>query len=145
MWLQPPSFSIVTLHLGHSLVLAAIQLEVSLSSSHFFCHFLSRWHLTGSCQFSPQEKQKVWEQEQVTGCVSTYCTFIALLHSGWGHHRRSRLHSTKLLVMRCWYFNFTLGSAMSFITVWSSTKMSHPWAAQEMVWPMPSSIILVVR
>lgn len=56
MWLQPPSFSIVTWHLGHSFVLAAIQLEVSLSSSHFLIHFFNHLHLTGSCQFSPQLK-----------------------------------------------------------------------------------------
>lgn len=41
-----------------TLVLAAIQLEVSLSSSHFFIHFLSHLHFTGSCQFSPHEKLK---------------------------------------------------------------------------------------
>lgn len=39
IWLQPPSFSMVTLHFGHSFVLAAIQLDVSESSSHFLIHF----------------------------------------------------------------------------------------------------------
>lgn len=39
-----------------TLVLAAIQLEVSLSSSHFLIHFLSHLHWTGSCQFSPHAK-----------------------------------------------------------------------------------------
>lgn len=39
-------------------VLAAIQLDVSLSSSHFFIHFRNHIHLTGSCQFSPQAKLK---------------------------------------------------------------------------------------
>ncbi|KAJ8975508.1 hypothetical protein NQ317_010623 [Molorchus minor] len=71
MWLQPPSFSMVALHLGHSFVLAAIQLDVSESSSHFFCHFLSRAHLTGSCQFSPQAKQKTWLHLHATGFDST--------------------------------------------------------------------------
>ena len=33
MWLQPPFFSIVARHFGHSLVLAAIQFDVSLSSA----------------------------------------------------------------------------------------------------------------
>lgn len=37
-------------------VLAAIQLDVSLSSSHFLIHFFSHLHLTGSCQFSPHAK-----------------------------------------------------------------------------------------
>jgi len=73
-------------------VLAAIQLEVSESSSHFFIHFLSRWHLTGSCQFSPQAKQNVCVHLQVTGRASTYCTLIALLQSGEGHHLNNRLH-----------------------------------------------------
>jgi hypothetical protein len=41
MWLQPPFFSIVELHLGHSFVLADIQFAVSLSSSHFFNHFFT--------------------------------------------------------------------------------------------------------
>ncbi len=73
MWLQPPSFSIVTWHFGHScdttgrksffrvtrrhreefttsqqayqltFVFAAIQFDVSLSSSHFLIHFLNHW------------------------------------------------------------------------------------------------------
>nr|CAD7257264.1 unnamed protein product [Timema shepardi] len=46
-------------YVSPTLVLADIQLDVSESSSHFLIHFLSKWHLTGSCQFSPQEKQKV--------------------------------------------------------------------------------------
>lgn len=92
MWLQPPSFSMVTLHFGHSFVLAAIQFDVSESSSHFFIHFFSQWHFTGSCQFSPQWKQNVCEHLQVTGFDSTYWTFIALLQSGDGHHLNSLLH-----------------------------------------------------
>jgi hypothetical protein len=35
MWLQPPFFSIVDAHFGHSFVLAEIQFAVSESSSHF--------------------------------------------------------------------------------------------------------------
>lgn len=77
IWLQPPSFSIVTLHFGHSLVLAAIQLDVSESSSHFFIHFLSSRHWTGSCQFSPHSKQNTWLHLQITGRASTYCTLMA--------------------------------------------------------------------
>jgi hypothetical protein len=42
MWLHPPFFSIVEPHLGHSFVLADIQLAVSESSSHFFNHFFTR-------------------------------------------------------------------------------------------------------
>jgi len=77
---------------SQTFVLAAIQLEVSESSSHFLIHFLSRWHLTGSCQFSPQAKQNVWVHLQVTGRASTYCTLIALLQSGDGHHLNNLLH-----------------------------------------------------
>ena len=47
MWLQPPFFSMVELHLGHSLVLAEIQLAVSESSAHFFSHFLTSSHGAG--------------------------------------------------------------------------------------------------
>lgn len=71
IWLQPPSFSIVTLHLGHSLVLAAIQFDVSESSSHFLIHFLRYLHKTGSCQFSPHSKQNTWPHLQLTGRDST--------------------------------------------------------------------------
>jgi hypothetical protein len=42
MWLQPPFFSIVEPHLGHSFVFAEIQFAVSESSSHFFSHFFTR-------------------------------------------------------------------------------------------------------
>jgi hypothetical protein len=41
IWLQPPFFSIVETHLGHSFVLAEIQLAVSESSSHFLSHFFT--------------------------------------------------------------------------------------------------------
>jgi hypothetical protein len=47
MWLQPPFFSIVELHLGHSLVLAEIQFAVSLSSAHFFSHLFTNAHGQG--------------------------------------------------------------------------------------------------
>lgn len=75
-----------------TLVLAAIQFEVSESSSHFLIHRLRRLHLTGSCQFSPQEKQNVWLHLHVTGRHSTCKTLIALLQSGEGHHLKRRLH-----------------------------------------------------
>uniref|UniRef100_A0A8W7P959 Uncharacterized protein n=1 Tax=Anopheles coluzzii TaxID=1518534 RepID=A0A8W7P959_ANOCL len=89
---RPPSFSIVTLHFGHSFVLAAIQLEVSESSSHFLIHFFSNRHCTGSCQFSPHSKQNTWLHLQTTGRGSTYCTRIAYVQSADGHHRNNRLH-----------------------------------------------------
>ena len=89
MWLHPPSFSMVAPHFGHSLVFAEIQLLVSLSSSHFLIHFLMRWHLTGSCQFSLQAKQKEWPHAHFTGFGSTCCTLTALLQSGLGHQRSS--------------------------------------------------------
>lgn len=144
MWLQPPSFSIVTLHLGHSLVLAAIQLDVSESSSHFLIHFFSQQHLTGSCQFSPHAKQKTCPHLQLTGRESPYDTLIAYVQSTDGHQRNSWLHSTKLFVINCWYFTFTRGST-SLVTVTSSTKISQPCAAHEMDWPRPSVTIFVVK
>lgn len=39
IWLQPPFFSILTWHFGHSFVLAATQFAVSESSLHFLIHF----------------------------------------------------------------------------------------------------------
>lgn len=154
-------------------VLAAIQLDVSESSSHFFIHFFKISHFTGSCQFSPQEKQNTCPHLQLTGRHSLYCTFMTLLQSGEGHHRKSLLHwtkkkkekddlnsifhrngsssrtfiftSTKLLVIRCWYLRRTFESLTSLMTVTSSTRISQPCAAQAIVWPTPSSIILVVR
>lgn len=92
MWLHPPSFSMVTLHLGHSFVLAAIQLDVSESSSHFLIHLRSRRHCTGSCHCSPHSKQKMWPHLHSTGRGSTYCTFMAKLQSAEGHQRSKRLH-----------------------------------------------------
>ena len=117
-------------HFGHSLVLAEIQLLVSLSSSHFLIHFLMRWHLTGSCQFSLQAKQKEWPQAHLTGLGSTCCTFTALLQSGLGHQRSSRLHCTKLLVMRCWYFSLTLGGIEGFRKRLKERK-NQPWIGDQ--------------
>lgn len=92
IWLQPPSFSIVTLHFGHSFVFAAIQFDVSESSSHFLSHFLSNRHCTGSCQFSPQSKQNVCPHLHTTGRASTYDTLIAYVQSAEGHQRSNLLH-----------------------------------------------------
>lgn len=75
-----------------TLVLAAIQFDVSESSSHFLIHFLNKLHLTGSCQFSPHTKQNKCKHRQITGLESIYCALITLLQSGDGHHRNSRLH-----------------------------------------------------
>lgn len=172
MWLHPPSFSIVTLHFGHSFVLAAIHVDVSESSAHFFIHFFNKRHWTGSCQFSPHSKQKICPHLHTTGLDSTCITLIAYVQSADGHQRSSRLHfngrkievfwvqkwehyqaarlgafitSTKLFVIRCWYFSFTLASGTRFITVTSSTSISQPWAAHAIDWPNPSSIIFVVK
>ena len=92
MWLQPPSFSMIAPHFGHSLVLAEIQLDVSESSSHFLIHFLIRWQRTGSCQFSEHAKQNEWPHRHLTGLASTVDTLIALEQLGAGHHRNKRLH-----------------------------------------------------
>lgn len=45
--LHPPFFSIVEWHLSHSLVLALIQFEVSLSSAHFLRQNLATLQRTG--------------------------------------------------------------------------------------------------
>lgn len=57
MWLHPWFFSMRVLHLGHCLVLARIQLAVSLSFWHFSFHMASSSHEAGSCASSPQRKQ----------------------------------------------------------------------------------------
>ena len=136
IWLQPPSFSMVALQVGHSLVFADIQLDVSESSSHFLIHFLIRWQRTGSCQFSEQAKQNLCPHRHVTGRDSTWDTLIALVQSGLGHHLKIMnqhlqscilipnlivlLHCTKLSVISCWYLTLTLGSSRREIT-WGST------------------------
>lgn len=75
-----------------TLVLAAIQFEVSESSSHFLIHFLNKLHLTGSCQFSPHTKQNTCKHRQITGFESIYWALITLLQSGDGHQRNNLLH-----------------------------------------------------
>ena len=76
MWLQPPFFSIVAWHLGHSLVLQWIQFDVSLSSSHFLCQRLRYSQRIGSWGSRLHRKLKkktcmymcvcvcVWERER---------------------------------------------------------------------------------
>ena len=49
---------------------------------------------------------------------------------------------TKLLVMRCWYFNFVLESLTRRITVWSSTRMLQLNSGHSILWLAPSSMIL---
>jgi len=73
-------------------VLAAIQLDVSESSSHFLIHLRNSAHRTGSCQLFPHAKQNVCPQRHVTGRDSTCWTLITLLQSGLGHHLNSLLH-----------------------------------------------------
>ena len=53
MWLHPPFFSMVAWHLGHSLVLAEIQLAVSESSAHFFSHRFASVHVAGMWSLRP--------------------------------------------------------------------------------------------
>ena len=76
-------------------------------------------------------------------CYNTW-TLIALLQSGLGHHLRSLLHWTKLLVIKCWYLSFTLGSVIRVMTVWSSTTMLQA-PGHSIIWLAPSSTIFVVR
>src|SRR3569833_2506026 len=58
MWLHPPFFSMVELHLRHTIVLADIQLAVSESSAHFFSHFLTNTQNTNKRTQRLQPKQK---------------------------------------------------------------------------------------
>lgn len=73
MWLQPPLFSIVLWHLGHSLVLADIQLDVSESSAFFLSHRLSISQRTGACGIWLQLKHQSKSHLHVTAngrCVA---------------------------------------------------------------------------
>ena len=154
----------------------------------------SLWH----CSIS-----KTWNN--ITQQVCYTRTFITInvwkvTHRNWRHfkavwkligragqpkqwYRFVPLTSTKLFVIKCWYFNLTLGSnskdlkykkqtsyycsndpneatvhrstymtdrllvyhRRAYMTVWSSTSISQACAAQAMVWPIPSSMILVVK
>jgi hypothetical protein len=59
-YLQPPFFSIVLWHCGHSLVLDLIQLAVSLSSRHFLSHILATAQIRGRWSLSiGQPKQNL--------------------------------------------------------------------------------------
>jgi hypothetical protein len=66
IWLQPPFFSMVELHFGHSFVFADIQLAVSESSSHFFIHFFTNAQGAGWWSSWVQPKQKARPQSQWT-------------------------------------------------------------------------------
>lgn len=66
-----------TLQKGLTLVLAAIQLDVSLSSSHFLIQRFNQRQRAGSCQFSPHAKL---EREKNTGA--------------WTSNQKSRLLCT---------------------------------------------------
>lgn len=59
--------------------------------------------------------------------------------------KKKKQTSTKLLVIRCWYFCRTLASGTNLTTVASSISVSQLWAAQDIVWPIPSDMTLVVR
>ena len=66
----------LTLHLGHSFVLALIQLEVSESSWHFFIHSLSSLQLAGSCHSYEHPKQnRCLHDSHRTGRASDCCTW----------------------------------------------------------------------
>ena len=80
-------------------VFAAIQFDVSLSSSHFRIHFRSQKHFTGSCQFWPHAKLKqciTWNLlssaapiERLTILNVRTCRWLALPHSSelwWRYH-----------------------------------------------------------
>src|SRR5690606_10320108 len=97
--LQPPFFSMVLLHLGHSLVLAEIQLAVSESSAHFLSHFLTNSHGAGWWSLRAHPKQKRWPHRHATVGTIRSRSFFLTPHSttssqsGAGHHLRVSLSS----------------------------------------------------
>lgn len=199
MWLQPPSFSIVTLHFGHSwkgwrdkiryyvthngstyiwdlqylrvggnpvgcfriiitlfypllqdITLYWVMPVFPTGEAKYMSTFAVDWpaflvlHLYDivtiwrrapsqkSVALNKEKKRKGWFK-------------LSIFHRNGSSSRTFIFTSTKLLVIRCWYLRRTFESLTSLMTVTSSTRISQPWAAQAIVWPTPSSIILVVR
>lgn len=117
--------------LGHSFVLALIQLAVSLSSSHFFTHNLVTPHKAGL--WSPlklQPKQLAWPHLHTTIGISDSRSEPLTWHSmtfpqsGPGQKRKPLLlSSTYVLFARVWYLwkiysGTTWLITCSLMTVW---------------------------
>mmetsp|Transcript_11196 Transcript_11196/g.26931 ORF Transcript_11196/g.26931 Transcript_11196/m.26931 type:complete len:234 (+) Transcript_11196:1474-2175(+) len=91
MWLQPPSLLMAILQLGQSFVFAWSQLEVSLSSWHFFFHDLTMSHLAGLCASPEHTKHHScppWHSTCVVQLELSNCsvTRTAPEQSVPGHH-----------------------------------------------------------
>jgi len=94
MWLQPPFFSIDVPHLGHALVFATSQLNVSESSLHLTSHFFRSAHVVGEWSSWPHWKQKRVPHLHPTPTVPGRAR-TARPQSAPGHHLMPALSSTK--------------------------------------------------
>lgn len=95
--LQPPFFSIVAKHFGHSFVYFV---KYSMFKSlEFFFQFSISAHGIGSWEASPHWKQKLCPHVQVQffWWANSWLTLIANAQPGAGHHRNERLcYSVKI-------------------------------------------------
>jgi len=100
IWLQPPFFSMVETHFGHSFVFADIQFAVSESSSHFLTHFFTNEQGVGWWSVTEQPKQKECPQLHFTVGTIRCRSFCLMAHEttysqlGAGHHFKLSLSST---------------------------------------------------
>ena len=140
MWLHPPFFSMVDLHSGQSCVLMDSQLNVSLSSSHFFSHALTPSQLAGACASWRQRVQKACPAPHVAKpsllppAVST-----ASAQPATGHHTVVRLSSTKLLRRKVVYLA-AVSALHSRRSSSSGTRSPHLCAGHRMA-VSPSSTL----
>jgi hypothetical protein len=90
----------------HSFVFALIQLDVSLSSAHFFIHLLRMGQQHGRWSASPHPKQNVLRQVHSTVGMTTSRERAGTEHSmaysqlGAGHQRRCESSSTYVRLRR---------------------------------------------
>ena len=138
IWLQPPFFSILVSHLGHSLVLVIIQLAVwssilwALFPTQSLVHLRSKWYSMGSWFDCPHPKHICVPQTHRTSCAPLTSTLKAWSQSALVHHRSKRMLSTNEFVVNLWYFNLTDASLNSWRTCSSSTITLHFVSAQVM-------------
>mmetsp|Transcript_26066 Transcript_26066/g.68396 ORF Transcript_26066/g.68396 Transcript_26066/m.68396 type:complete len:201 (+) Transcript_26066:1025-1627(+) len=133
MWLQPPFFSIVLRHLGHSFVFAAIQFVVSESSSFFLRHRLYSSHRTGEWGISLHAKQNSWPPVHRTGrgrCADAADEIrTASSQSTPGQNLTRRFPFTKRRATAAWYLRKGMVSPgmawRSSVSVVWSTNLSH--------------------
>jgi hypothetical protein len=113
-----------TVHLGHFLVLARIQLAVSLSLPHFSSQMARGSQSTGWWDSREQRKQKRIPHEHAAVLTLVRAT-KALLHPAPGHQAMSLEMVTKCLSSKSAHLSATAAGAMAR-TVAIVTASPHP-------------------